>query len=193
VNSGQDSGDRETLGKRLKSRQVWGEILGWLVGIGLVVEYWNEIVACFVHRRPPSLDLIGGILATAGVFGEVWFSRLVLTVSDELQARADSDAAQANERAAQALDRAAQALDRAAQAEKHTSSLQIAVADARERQLSAEQKLRDLEEFLAPRAWRFDIGQFVEAMRDRPKARAIFCIRHKTRKRGSWRCVYMRG
>ncbi len=100
--SGPSSSDRETLGKRVHFRQTLAEIFGWLVGVGLLVEYWDEIVDCVIHRHLPSQPLFGGILVTAGVFLEVLFSRLALNSSDELQRRADSDVAQALDRAAQA-------------------------------------------------------------------------------------------
>jgi hypothetical protein len=105
--SGPSNSDKETLGKRLKSRQLCAEILGWLVGLGLLVEFWDEIVDCVVNWHRPSRALTGGLLVTVGVFGEVLFSRLALITSDELQGRADSDVAQANERAATAVAEAA--------------------------------------------------------------------------------------
>ncbi|MDQ2946097.1 MAG: hypothetical protein M3Y27_09170 [Acidobacteriota bacterium] len=107
--SGPSSIDRETLDKRVKRRQFWSEAFAWLVGGGLLIEYGQEIFDCFVNWYAPSLPLIGGVLVTLGVFGEVWFSRLALNASDELQKRADSDVAQANERAAHALERATSA------------------------------------------------------------------------------------
>lgn len=114
--SGPNKSDRRVLGKRLKRWQFWSEIFGWAVGGGLIVEYWDEIIDCFVNWHWPSRSLVGGMLVTAGVFGEVLFSRLVLTTSDELQEHADSDVAQANERAAQAFERAADAEKVAAEA-----------------------------------------------------------------------------
>jgi hypothetical protein len=107
--SGPSNKERETLGKRVRSRQFFAEIFGWLVGVGLVVEYWGELVDCVVNEHLPSQPLLGGILVTTGVFLEVLFSRIALIVSDELQQRADSDVAQANERAANAERMAAEA------------------------------------------------------------------------------------
>jgi hypothetical protein len=104
--SGPSKSDRETLGKRLKSRQFWAEIFGWLVGVGLLVEYWDEIIDCVIKRHWPSRPLAGGLLVTAGVLGEVLLSRLALIISDELQERADSDVSMANARAAEAIERA---------------------------------------------------------------------------------------
>jgi hypothetical protein len=128
--SGPNNNDRETLGKRVHSRQTWAEIFGWLVGVGLLVEYWDEIVDCLVHWHWPSQPLFGGMLVTAGVFLEVLLSRLALNASDELQRRADSDVAQSNERAAQALDRATKA--------------EQATAEARERAAKAEERIAEL-------------------------------------------------
>jgi hypothetical protein len=152
-----NKGGREKILERLKLRQFWSEVFGWVVGVGLVIEYWHEIVDCFVHRHWPSLSLIGGLLVTAGVLGEVLFSKLVLFASDELQERSDSDVAQANERAAQALERAGKA-------EQATAELQIAVADARERQVKAEERLSKLQ---LPRAVTFDIDKCVSLLRER--------------------------
>lgn len=105
--SGPSNSDRNTLRDRLNSRQFWAEVFAWVVGIGLLVEYGQEIVDCFVNRHWPSIPLIGGILVTGGVFGEVFFSRLAGITTEELQERADSDVALANDRAAHAIERAA--------------------------------------------------------------------------------------
>ena len=113
---GPSKNDRRALGQRLKRRQFWADSFAWLVGIGLLVEYWNEIVDCFVNRHPPSLPLIGGLLVTLGVLGEVLFGHLVLITSDKIQARADSDVAQANKIAAESLERAGKAEQSAAEA-----------------------------------------------------------------------------
>jgi hypothetical protein len=101
--------DRKTLGDRLGRREFWGEVFGWMVGGGLLIEYWREIRDCFVKGQLPSWPLIGGLLVTLGVFGEVWFSRLAQKTTEEIQERADSDVALANERAAEALKAAAEA------------------------------------------------------------------------------------
>ena len=122
--SGPSKSDREILDSRLKSRQLWGELFGWLVRGGLVVEYWEEIGDCFARWHWPSLSLVGGVLVTAGVFGEVFFSRLVLRTSDELQERADSDVARANARAAEAVERAAHADQAAAEANLERAKLE---------------------------------------------------------------------
>ena len=127
--SGPSKSDRDTLGKRLKSRQLRAEILGWIVGLGLLVEYWDELVDCIVNWHWPSRPLAGGLLVTAGVFGEVLFSRLALITSDELQQRADSDVALANERAAQALDRASRAEQATAEANLARIKLEARLAD----------------------------------------------------------------
>jgi hypothetical protein len=102
--NGPNNNDRETLGKRAHLRQIWAEIFAWLVGVGLIIEFWDELLECIVQRHWPSQPLWGGLIVTGGVFLEVLLSRLALITSDELQKRADSDVAQANERAAQALN-----------------------------------------------------------------------------------------
>jgi hypothetical protein len=107
--SGPSKSDREILGKRLESHERWAEVFGWAVGGGLVIEYGKEIVDCFVNWHRPSLALVGAVLVTAGVFGEVFFSRLTVHTSRKLQERADSDIAQANERAARAEQASAEA------------------------------------------------------------------------------------
>jgi hypothetical protein len=86
------------------------------VGFGLIVEYWQEIVACIAERRWPQLPLVGGFLVTLGVLGEVWFGRLALRTADDISERADSDVAMANERSVQALERIAIAEAAAAEA-----------------------------------------------------------------------------
>ncbi len=113
--SGPNKSDRETLGKCLRFRQFWAELFGWLVGVGLLVEYWDEIVDCLINRYWPSRGLAGGLLVTVGVLGEVLLSRLALITSDKLQERADSDVAAANDRAAQAFERAVKAEERIAE------------------------------------------------------------------------------
>ena len=132
--NGPNKNDREALGRRAHFRQTCAEIFGWLVGVGLLVEYWDELLDCVTHRHWPSRPLWGGMIVTGGVFLEVLLSRLSLITADELQKRADSDVAQANERAAQALGRAGKAEQAAAEATERTAHLRIEIADARERQ-----------------------------------------------------------
>jgi hypothetical protein len=114
--SGPHKSDRDNLGRRLKRRESWGERFGIAVGIGLVVEYWDDILDCFIHWHAPPMPLLGGLLVTIGVFGEVLFSRLVVLTSEKLQDLADSEVSQANKRAAEALERAAKAEQAAAEA-----------------------------------------------------------------------------
>jgi hypothetical protein len=98
--NGPSNNDRETLGNRLKRQTFLVEIFGAVVGGGLVVEYWKEIVDCFVNRHLPSQQLSGGLLVVIGVWGEVMFSRLLSATSEKIQTRADSDASIANAQAA---------------------------------------------------------------------------------------------
>lgn len=121
--SGPISSDRKVLRGRLEHRQFWAEVFGWIVGVGLVVEYWKEITDCIITRHWPSTELIGGILVTAGVFGEVFFSRLAGITTDTLQELADSDVAQSNRRAAEALESAGKAERAAAEANGRTAEL----------------------------------------------------------------------
>lgn len=107
--SGPNNSDRDTLGRRLKRRESWGERFGIAVGIGLIVEYWDDIIGCFVHWHAPPMPLLGGLLVTIGVLGEVLFSRLVVLTSEKLQDLADSEVSQAKKQAAEALERAAKA------------------------------------------------------------------------------------
>jgi hypothetical protein len=108
--------DRKVLVDRLGRRQFWGELFGWMVGVGLVVEYWQEIVECFTKRQLPPLPLVGGLVVTLGVLGEVWFSRLASKTAEEISERADSDVALAKKGAAEAYERALNAEKEAAEA-----------------------------------------------------------------------------
>jgi len=110
-----------------------------MVGIGLLIEYWREIIDCFVTGHLPSWPLIGGLMVTLGVFGEVWFSRLALKAAEEIQERADSDVATANERSAQAFERASKAEQAAAEANLERIRLEEKLSD---RRISAEQRLK---------------------------------------------------
>jgi len=107
--SGPNSSDRETLRSRAVHQERWAFGFGLLVGFGLVIEYWQEIIACFTEGKWPSVPLVGGFLVTLGVFGEVWFGRLALKTADDISERADSDVAQANASAKRAEQAAAEA------------------------------------------------------------------------------------
>jgi hypothetical protein len=146
--NGPNNNDRETLGKRAHLRQIWAEIFGWLVGVGLLIEYWDELLDCIIQRHWPSRPLWGGMLVTGGVFLEVLLSRLALNTSDQLQKRADSDVAQANERAALAIDRAAKAEQATAEANLARAKLE---QKFKPRKLSRE-TLERITEFLRPYA-----------------------------------------
>jgi hypothetical protein len=50
---GPNSSDREALGRRLKRRHGIAKIFGWAVGGGLPIEFWGEIVDCFVNWHLP--------------------------------------------------------------------------------------------------------------------------------------------
>ena len=107
--SGDSNNDRQVVERRLARRELIATVCGFVVGAGLLIEYGDELVDCFVNWHPPSRQLFGGLLVTVGVFGEVLFARLALTTSRTLQERADSDVAQANKRAAEAIGRAVKA------------------------------------------------------------------------------------
>jgi hypothetical protein len=133
--------DRKALVDRLGRREFWGELFGWMVGVGLVVEYWQEIVDCFTKRQLPPLPLVGGLVVTLGVLGEVWFSRLASKTAEEISERADSDVAQANERAAEALKAVSRADLNIAELNTETERLRKETADANLARAKIEQRM----------------------------------------------------
>lgn len=155
--SGPSKNDRKTLGKRLKSREAWAEVFGWMVGGGLLIEYGKEIIDCFVNWHRPSLALLGGVVVTAAVFGEVLFSRLVVATSDEISRLADSDVAQAYRDAAEALESARKAEQAAAEANLARLTLEQRYAARRISAVTYD----DMKKALAPHAGkRVDIFLF---------------------------------
>ena len=138
------SPERKVLVDRLGRREFWGELFGWMVGVGLVVEYWQEIVDCFTKRQLPPLPLVGGLVVTLGVLGEVWFSRLASKTAEEISERADSDVAQANKRAADALEAVSRADLNIAELNTETERLRNETAEANLARAKIAEKLKEL-------------------------------------------------
>lgn len=98
--------------------------------VGLIVEYWREVVSAFKHhsseprwKRLLSGVVIGGVFITVGVAGEMWIEFRSSRVETRLRnannaqlASLNAEAAMARKDAAQAERDLAQANQRAAEA-----------------------------------------------------------------------------
>ena len=81
--SGDSNNDKELLERRASLRKLIATIFGYIVFCGLLIEYGDEIVNCFIKRHLPSRQLFGGLLVTIGVFGEVLFAVTVQTPEEK--------------------------------------------------------------------------------------------------------------
>jgi hypothetical protein len=93
-----------TLSTRLEFSLI---VAGVMVVGGLVLEYWRDIAIAFTTRTRPSVETVGGILITAGVFVEVVLGIFVTRTAKALERIANSAIAEANARAAQAREKTA--------------------------------------------------------------------------------------
>jgi hypothetical protein len=70
----------KALETSLDSIESWLTVSTVLVVIGLIIEYWHPLKDFIeaLHKRPPfpwkeSMEIVGGVLVTIGVAGELWF------------------------------------------------------------------------------------------------------------------------
>jgi hypothetical protein len=135
--------------------ESWSAIAGLTVFIGLGYEIGPEAWGYVVTGTLLPRELFGSALVAIGVFAEVAIGVFIARKSKREQIKADKKIAELNERAKCA--------------ESEAASLQIAVADARERQVHAEQMLVWLRQGQAVRSAMFDFRQFMGVLRDRAK------------------------
>ena len=165
----------KALEKSLDSLGVWLAVWTALVVVGLIVEFAEDLRE-LITERPFKWRLlrtmVGGLLITIGVAGELFIqfraSKVeteIRTDSQQVEALLNKQAADANKEAADARNEAGNAIKQAAQATRDASvarrdaeSFQLEIAKANERAAEAnwkteEEKLARLkiEESLAPR------------------------------------------
>jgi hypothetical protein len=148
----------EKIGLGLTPLQIVIAAAGLVVVIGLLMESGPEMMHSIEKHTWPTRQLIGNGLVTVGVFLEV-----ALAIFVERSARREE---------LQAERTIAETLERATSAEARTADLEIAVADARERQAQAEELIGKLRLAQAPRASNFDPRVFVGFLENRPKGTA---------------------
>jgi hypothetical protein len=100
---------KRSLEGAVDSLATWLEIFTALVVVGLIVEYGPEIFIDIVEKKPPSSGLVGGLLITIGVAGELLIGFRANRKEAELREVNDLIIAEANERAARAEQSAAEA------------------------------------------------------------------------------------
>src|SRR5689334_11710023 len=117
-----------SLERSLDSLESWLALWTALVVIGLILEYGFE-VKHFIRERPLTwkrfLPILGGILITAGVAGELWIGIRSSKVAEDLRATNHKLIAGLNARAEEARRQTETA-------RRDTAALQIEVARAHE-------------------------------------------------------------
>jgi len=108
---------KASLDRAVDRLSRWLEFWTFIVAAGLIVEYAPDIIDAFRKRHAPSLPVVGGIVITIGVVGELWIGLRSATRAIRLREVNDALIAEANERAATAEQRAAEA-NRAAEQER---------------------------------------------------------------------------
>jgi hypothetical protein len=178
----------KALERSLDSLGVWLAAWTALVVVGLIVEFGEDLRELIVER-PFKWRLframVGGLLITVGVAGELFVQFKAAKVetklradSHEIEARLNKEAADANKEAADARKESANAISQAAQATRDAAvarrdarSLQLETAKANESAAEANKKAEEervarlkIEERLAPR--RISAAQKAILMRD---------------------------
>jgi len=135
------------LERSLDSLTVWLFISTLLVVIGLVVEYWHDVKDLFMSRpfnRKLFQTIVGGILITVGVTGEMTVQFMASKVETDLRSKSHQIEAQLNKEAGEARESAANAVE-------HASKAEVSLAEANERAAnalrSAETARKDAEAF----------------------------------------------
>jgi hypothetical protein len=162
--------DLERVSRSLEHRlDLFGELLllsTLAVLIGLVVEYWDPIhefieelgrpAAAFPWRRLK--ELVGGILITLGVAGELAFTYFAARIETALRINNAKIVGLLNNTAAEAEKKAAEATDRASQADLKRVELENRIADIfGPRRLTAEQSARITGKLAALRGVKIDV------------------------------------
>lgn len=141
----------------LDSWSIWLWVFTTAVAIGLVVEYAPEFIEFFGKRahdaeRKKLRTLIGGVLITAGVTGELVIeiklseveTRLRIT-THRIEALLNKEAGDARKAAGGAIGSAAQANERAAFANERASRTEASLAGANERSAQANERAANAE------------------------------------------------
>jgi hypothetical protein len=104
------------LERSLDSIEGWLTVSTVLVVVGLVIEYWYPFVGLIksIRKSPPFpwkllMEMIGGMLVTVGVVGELWFQSraskietFIRSDSHQIEALLNKEAADASREAAEA-------------------------------------------------------------------------------------------
>lgn len=133
----------------LDSIETWLTIATFFVVVGLLVEYWfplRQLMEEWVHwRRKKALfprklvmEMIGGVLVTLGVAGELYFQfrsstveGLIRSDTHQIEALLNKQASDANNRAAKASKDASDASERASKNEREAARLTKDAEDER--------------------------------------------------------------
>jgi hypothetical protein len=178
----------KALERYLDSLGVWLTVWTALVVVGLIVEFaedLKELIAERPFRWRLFRGIVGGLLITVGVAGELFVQFKAAKVetelradSHEIEARLNKEAADANKQAADARNESANAFSQAAQAmrdaavaRRDAESLKLETAKANQSAAEANKKAEEerlarlkIEERLAPR--RISAAQTAILMRD---------------------------
>ena len=130
-----------SLESSLDRSGVWLTVCTALVVLGLVVEYLPAI-ADAVRSRPIRIGsfrgVVGGILVTVGVAGELFVGFRAGAIETRLRAANEQAFAAFNKEAGEARRAAGEAIERAGNAEKAAKGFEAQIADANARAQEAE-------------------------------------------------------
>ena len=126
----------DNLEKSLTSLEFWLFAATALVVLGLVLEYWHEIPEAIIDLKrawawKPLLVIIGAVLITVGVAGELAVQFFAARKETKLRKANDAVFSILNGRAAETLEHAAKADERASQNEKEAARLSKIAEDER--------------------------------------------------------------
>jgi hypothetical protein len=136
----------KTLENSLDVIEIWLAASTFLVVIGLFLEYWHEVRELIekIRRRPPFpwkafQGIIGGVLVTVGVAGELAMQFGASTIETDIRAKSHQVEAQLNQKASQASKDAETAKVTAKSFERQIAASQVRIAEANRAASEAQQ------------------------------------------------------
>ena len=134
------------LENSLDTLEAWLLAATGLVVLGLVLEYWHEIPEAIESLKKawswrPLLVIVGGVLITLGVAGELTVQFFASRKETNLRKKNDELFSIVNSETAQALERAAQANERASQNEREAARLSKIAEDERSARVKIEENV----------------------------------------------------
>jgi hypothetical protein len=162
-------GSIKSLENTLDAVGFWLTISTFVVVVGLIVEYWHEVSALIkqFRIRPPFpwktlMTMLGGVLVTIGVTGELWFQSNGSRIEEELRSKNHQVVAilskQTEDSKVLAETLAGENIGLGKKVDRVTTAARAREAELKKENLATEQRLEDerktrleMEASLAPR------------------------------------------